>query len=152
MDSLTVSISALGVSILSLLISVYRAGVDRRIQFEQRRGEIKTRLTFWGVDILSLIEGLKNPPSIDTIPVMQKLLSVANALVDIREQIQRLSVPVWLPVSLFAVNFQKIRNDTADLEPLIDELRRETKNRNFAKVNEIANGIIHRLTGQKESA
>ncbi|MBU4201009.1 MAG: hypothetical protein KKG09_03165 [Verrucomicrobia bacterium] len=151
LDPLTLSITALAISILSLLISLYRAGVDRRIQLEQLRGEMRTRLTSWAVDVLSMIEGLKNYPSPETVRTMEKLLDLAKATTDIRHGIQHLSVPICIPASLFAVEYHRLKNDTEDLEPLFNALSKEMEQSNFTKVNDIADGIIYRLVDRKKN-
>ena len=152
MDPTTISLVALGVALVSLILSAHRGAVDRRLQLEQLRGEMRVRLTSRGVDLLSMIDALRqdNPPEGDSL--IGKLVKVARGLVDVREDLRDLRMPFFVPASLFATNFQRIRDDIEDAEPVFKRLRRAIDERNFAEASQIADGLLERVYGRDEKA
>ena len=90
LDATTISLIALGVSIFSLIVALYNSEVDRRIQIEQLKGEMITRLTFRGIEMLGYIKQLENQKSEGADKLSQKLMKVMEGLVDVRQNFKTL--------------------------------------------------------------
>ena len=148
MKSVLISIAALIISLISLLISFYRAGIDRRIQLDQARSQATIKLTTWCVDILPLIEEMRKMQFNNKEKSITKLLELATAIVCVRDRLQHLQFNKWIPASLFAVEIHKLKNDVEEIEPLFKCMLRAYKDNNINCVVEYAEGIIGKVAGK----
>jgi hypothetical protein len=145
-----ISLVALVVSIISLAISSYRAAVDRRLQWEQLRGSVQSRLTSRGVELLTLIEELRRFPGDETLAITKKLIRIAEALVDMRQHLKGMESPPLFHASSCITRFAPLKSEFEDAEPVFDKLRSEVMQSNFSQANLTADGLIQRLYGSEK--
>jgi hypothetical protein len=146
-DPVYISLAALGVSMLSLWVSISRAAVDRRLQWEQMRGGMQTTLTAKGVELLTLIEELRRFSDDETLPLVDKLIRIAEGTVDIRQRLKRLGSPPFFSASHLTVELAPIKHDLDEAEPIFDKLRSTIAESKFSEAHRVADGLIERLYG-----
>ena len=146
-DPIVISLVALGVSILSFIIATYRAAVDRRLQWEQLRGDIRVRLTSRGVELLTLIEELRRFPGDESFTLTKKLICIAEGIIDIRQKLKRMEVPPLFFTSALITRFAPIKSNLDDAEPIFDKLRSEIMQSNFSYAIMTADGLLERVYG-----
>ena len=142
-----ISLIALGVSISGLVISTRRSAVDRQLQWEQLRGGVMSRLTSRGGELLTFIEELRRFPGDETVALIQKLVRIAEGVVDMRERLKRMGEPPLLSVSARITRFAPIKSDLDDTEPVFDMLRSEIMQSHFSRASTTADGLVQRLYG-----
>ena len=147
LDSTTISIAALIVSVISLMFAIYNFGVDRKIQFEQIKGELIYRLTFRGIEIISHIEKLCKCEAEEACERSKKLMKVSEGIVQIRKDLRELSKPPLFFVSSNVTELQQIRSEIQDAEPVFDKLNEAVSDLDFANIEKITKGLIERLWG-----
>lgn len=149
--TIVISLVALGISIISILISLYNSDVDRRIQIEQIKGEMITLLTYRGVEILSHIKRLEMKPSEEKVELLKDLIKVAEGIVNVRQSIQKL--PKLSPIlgSFMIPDLYKIRNQIYDAEPIFDKLIEAIDNGDLMLIRQATDGLIERLFGKNGS-
>src|SRR6185437_1752975 len=148
-DPITISIAALTASFLSLIISTYRAAVDRRLQWEQIRGDMQSRLTSRGVELLTLIEELNRFPGDETSDLIRKLIRIADGMVNIRQRLKEMKTPPWFYTSVLVTEVAPIKSELDEAEPVFDKLRSEIMGSHFPRASLTADGLIQRLYGSE---
>jgi hypothetical protein len=146
-DPIVISLIALAVSILSLIISSYRAAVDRRLQWEHLRGSVRTQLASRGVELLTLIEELRRFPGDESITLIGKLIQIAEGIIDIRRKLKEMEAPPLFFTSALVTRFAPIKSDLDDAEPIFDKLRSDIMESNFSEANKVADGLLVRIYG-----
>lgn len=142
LDPITISkwalfISALGfcVSLTSLLLSIFNKQVDKKIQFEQVRGEIRTMLTSRGIEALEVMDKLNYSPV--HIELIDKLHRLLKGMVYVRTTLQDLKYPA-------VVELQKILSDVKDMEPVFESLFAKANSGDWSGANVVINGLLQR--------
>jgi hypothetical protein len=152
LDPITISVTALAVSAFSLILSTYRAGVDRRLQWEQFRGGIHARLTSRGVEILTMREELRRFPTDESNSLIQKLLRISEAIWDIRKILKRMETPPPFFASAMITQIAPIKSDLDDAEPIFEKLVGAIRISDMQKADKLANGLIERLCGSMKDS
>lgn len=148
-DPITISLIALAVAIAGLLLSSYRAAVDRKLQWEQLRGSIHTQLTSRGVEVLTMIEELRHLRTNEVADLTGKLIRVAQGLVDIRKKLKEMEKPPWFLTSTLITRLAPITSDLDDAEPIFETLLAAIREANFARASVIEDGLVGRIYGCK---
>ncbi len=151
LDATTISLIALGISIFSLLIAFYNSDVDRRIQIEQLKGEMLTRLTYRGVDIIGDIKKLEMTPSEETFELLKDLIKVAEGIGNIRQGIMQLPKTPPIFGSAIMPSLQRTLNDIDDAEPIFDKLSEDIANWDLKEVRQTTDNLLERLFGSDSS-
>ena len=81
-DPTNIALIALGISVISLLISLYNSNIDRRVQLAQLKGEMETSLFHRITEMLSHIKELQKElevePTKDKIEILQAITNVSQ--------------------------------------------------------------------------
>lgn len=124
-----ISFFALGISILSLVLTVNREMVDRQHQCEQLRGEIIARLTARGVQLLSMIRDLMGAggtceePGAIKCTCVHSMSDLLGRMTEVRERLRRLPTPRFGFASSTLLTLRRIRSDLDDAEAVFDDLQ-----------------------------
>ena len=145
------SLFALGISIFSLLIALYNSHVGRQIQLEQLKGEIRTRLIYRAIEILTHIEKLGMKPSFETVGLQADLIKVAEGIVAIRQSLQEFPKLPLITSSFIIPLMHKIRNDVNDAEPIFDNLNASMAKLDLKKIRLAIDGLLERIVGPDSS-
>jgi hypothetical protein len=148
-DPTMISVTALGVSALSLLLSTYRAATDRRLQWEQSRGAAQARLTARALEIVTLIEEVRGSVAAGAGELASKLIQVAQGLTEIRESLKRMQIPPRFKAATLISSFAPIKSDLDDADPVFERLRAEVRQSNFGGASQTADGLLQRLYGSQ---
>lgn len=151
LEATTISLIALFVSILSLLLSLYNSDVDRRIQIEQLKGEMTTRLTFRGIEMLGYIKKLDMQKPEVTDVLKKNLIKVVDGIIEARRNLR--TYPKSSPFfgSDIFTSLQRMRNDIEDAEPVFDKLREAFTDCDLKSIEQITDGLIERFFGSKST-
>ncbi len=144
-NPVTISLIALIVSIISLLISSYRAGVDRKLQWEQLRGSVHSRLTSHGVELITMIDELRQLHTDEAEGLAKKLILIGQGIVDVRKRLRKMERPPLFQTSALITKVAPIKSDLDDAEPVFEELNTAIRKANFSKASEIADGLLKRI-------
>jgi len=144
-----ISLIALAVSVGSVLFSIHIAGLNRRMQFEQVRGNLTTRLTIRGLEIITLVHKLRSQEP-RQIKIMEILGKVADGIIIVREKLQTLSAPPFFTgtITLGLIN---IKSDIDDSEHIFDTLKKAFENSDYQMMETIATGLLERFWNKKSS-
>ena len=148
-DPIVVSVSALGVSIVSLLITAYRGGVEHRLQWEQMRGRAHTRLTSRAIELLTIVEDLRQVDSVQANAVIQRLVAVMQGLVEMRTSLKGMKSLGWFWPSLLSTKLEPIVSELDDADVIFDALGVAVQKRDLIEARTIADGLIERIYGSK---
>lgn len=151
LDATTISLIALGVAIFSLIVALYNSDVDRRIQIEQLKGEMVTRLTSRGLEMLGYIKRLDMRKSEETDELSQKFIKVMEGLVEVRKGLKEFPRSPPFFSSFTVPGLQRIRNDVEDMEPIFDKLSEAFADWDLKEIESLTNGLLERFFGKKIS-
>ncbi len=144
-DAITISLIALGISFISFLIALYNSHVDRRIQIEQLKGEVVTRLTYRGLEILAYIKEVKMKQPEETVELLDNLIKVAEEIVNVRQSLKKIPKLPFISFSAIIPQLHSIRNDIMDAEPIFDKLSKAIIDWDLFEMRECIDGLIKRL-------
>ena len=144
-NAITISLIALVISFISFLIALYNSHVDRLIQIEQLKGEMVTRMTYRGLEILTHIKEVKMEPSEETVKLLNDLIKVAEGIVNIRQRLKKFPKVPFIGGSAIIPELHSIRNDIVDAEAIFDKLNKAVINWDLLEMRESIDGLIKRL-------
>lgn len=163
-----ISLIALTVSIISLVVSVRRAAVDRLLQLEQLRGELRFRLTANALTVSELGEQLirlakkllesyqmrhndhLTQKAEECIEASKYLLELSRHMVGMRADLEGFRFPSE-DVNFAIVKLTAIKSDIKDFEVVLERLPKAVQDENFKEAISIANGLLNRLIGQSNT-
>ena len=140
--ALLVSAAAFLVALISLIFSLINKWAEKRLHFEQLRGEIRSKLTAWGIDAGQIFRKVVQSSSPQALEIGEKLEKFMSGVVDIRSKLEGLSYP-------FVVELQAVLSDIKDMEPVFNRLLVVVNNADWKEVNIILDGLLVRLYGSK---
>ncbi|MEA2096077.1 MAG: hypothetical protein U9P73_05220 [Candidatus Cloacimonadota bacterium] len=144
-DAITISLIALVISFISFLIALYNSHVDRLIQIEQLKGEMVTRLTYRGLEILTHIKEIKTKPSEETVELLDDFIKVAEGIVNIRQRLKKFPKLPYIGGSAIIPELHSLRNDIVDAEAIFEKLNEAINNWDLLEMRESINGLLERL-------
>jgi hypothetical protein len=151
LDASNISVIALVVSIFSLIVALYNSDVDRRIKIEQLKGEMVSRLTSRGIEMLGYIKRLDMQKSEEADELSQNLMKVMEGLVNVRQSLKKSPKPPPFLASAIVPSLQRIRNDIEDAEIVFDKLNEAFADWDLKEIEQITDGLLERFFGSKNS-
>ncbi|MBI5770916.1 MAG: hypothetical protein HZA93_24270 [Verrucomicrobia bacterium] len=149
-DPVVVSISALVVSIVSLVLTTRRAAVDRRLQWEQLRGRTHSRLTARGVELLTWIEEVRRVKPADSLSLTRKLIRISEGVIAMRKSLARMRYSSGLLSSTALTEMTPIVSDLDDADPIFEMLSVAVKKPDIVAAEVVADGLLRRFYGSEE--
>lgn len=146
-DPVTISLIALVVSIISLLMSSYRAAVDRNLQWEQMRGAIQVRLTARGLDMLTVLEEVRRSSKVEATDLSRKIIRVVDGLVDMRKKLMEMETLPRFTASNCIIRLTSIKSSLDDADIIFDKLQASILDGNLSDASSNADGLLERLYG-----
>lgn len=148
LDPIIISLIALAISIASVLFSMHNAGIDRRIQFEQLRGNMIIRLTIRGIEVATITQTLlgQNTKQIKTVKM---LTEIAKGIVEIREKLKSMTIPPFF-INTLTQSLYSIKSDIEDCEYIFDNLKKAVEESDFNEVQIIVTGLHERIYGKNK--
>ncbi len=148
-DPVLISIAALIVSLVSLAFSLSRAGLDRRLQFEQMRGRVQTKLTTQGIELINMIEQLQLIDSTEAHELSIKLIKIAEGLMNARRTLTEFEKPPRFRTSRLIAGFAPIASSIDNMEPVFEKLRAAIQTTDLSKAARVADGLLVQLLGNE---
>jgi hypothetical protein len=144
---LTISLVALSVSGISLYLSTPRAAVDRKLQWEQLRGNVLAKLTARGLELITLIQELMSSPSEEIVNLIHKLIQISKGIVSMREGVTRMEIPPSFRTSALLTRYAPIKTQLDNADLIFDKLKIAVRKKNMTEASELADGLYKRFYG-----
>jgi hypothetical protein len=145
--SIVISIAALLISLINLISSLSRSGLDRRLEYEQMRGRIQAKITFQGLELLSMVEELQLIDSTEAHELLRKLLRIMEGLTDMRRKLAELESQPAFGTSLLIGRLSTVVSSVDDTEPVFEQLRVAMRIPDLPKALRVADGLLDRILG-----
>jgi len=147
LNPIVISVAALAVSTLSLAMTLLTAAVNRRLQWEQMRGEIVNRLTARGIEISMAVHTLRARNDPLTKPLTHQLIQVLEGLVGIRTRFRNMKLPAIFPYSMILTRMTPIKYEIDDVDPVFESMRSSIDDGNLEEAKKNADGLLRRFYG-----